>query len=140
LLDLAWLINDPTVFMFAGLPMSICLLCLQLVSAPDMPVAAAAVPAQAAPAMAEAVGAGSSAGPGIDEDLQVSFGCGFGLLLQLAVSCRSSLNLHCQLASSSSSKGTLGYAVMQQEQQRQPWLRQWKQGRQQGQASMKTCR
>eukprot|EP00882_Tetradesmus_deserticola_P001488 GHRQ01001608.1.p1 GENE.GHRQ01001608.1~~GHRQ01001608.1.p1 ORF type:complete len:229 (+),score=95.75 GHRQ01001608.1:587-1273(+) len=42
----------------------------QLVSAPDMPVAAAAVPAQAAPAMAEAVGAGPSAGPGIDEDLQ----------------------------------------------------------------------
>jgi hypothetical protein len=36
-----------------------------------MPVAAAAVPAQAAPAMAEAVGAGPSAGPGIDEDLQV---------------------------------------------------------------------
>ncbi|KAF6265596.1 Snf7-domain-containing protein [Scenedesmus sp. NREL 46B-D3] len=43
----------------------------QMVSAPDMPVAAAAVPAQAAPAMAEAVGAGPSAGPGIDEDLQV---------------------------------------------------------------------
>lgn len=37
-----------------------------------MPVAVAA-PAQAAPAMAEAVGAGAgpSAGPGIDEDLQV---------------------------------------------------------------------
>jgi hypothetical protein len=30
-----------------------------------------AAPQQAAPAMAEAVGAGPSAGPGIDEDLQV---------------------------------------------------------------------
>eukprot|EP00878_Enallax_costatus_P001296 GHUV01001442.1.p1 GENE.GHUV01001442.1~~GHUV01001442.1.p1 ORF type:complete len:228 (+),score=68.63 GHUV01001442.1:283-966(+) len=41
----------------------------QLVSAPDMPVAQAA-PAQATPAMAEAVGGGGSAAPGIDEDLQ----------------------------------------------------------------------
>ncbi|KAF8063799.1 VPS2.1 [Scenedesmus sp. PABB004] len=47
----------------------------QLVSAPDMPVAAAA-PAAALPAMAEPMGAGggagpsAAAGPGIDEDLQ----------------------------------------------------------------------
>lgn len=49
----------------------LCCVFVQLVSAPDMPVAQAA-PVQAMPAMAEAVGGGGGAAtPGIDEDLQV---------------------------------------------------------------------
>jgi hypothetical protein len=46
---------------------------MQLVSAPEMQVAAPAA-AQPVPAMAEAAGGGGGGGPGIDEDLQVREG------------------------------------------------------------------
>lgn len=65
------------------------LLVLQLLSAPDMPVAQAA-PAQAIPAMAEAVGGGGggmSATPGIDEDLQVSSDSMVCTLVNMSIEC-----------------------------------------------------